>query len=491
MSSTREQMAALKRRAEALGPAAFFISGWLVYLVFLYPGFMSTDSVHQLLEARRGEIADWHSPAMTWLWGAVDRIAPGPSGMLFLQSTALWAALWVIYRRTVAGRAPLAGAALFSGLMFFPPVFGVAGVVWKDILMWAALTGAVAALASFAARRAAPGSWRAPLAVYAACCLAAALMRPNAIFFIAALSILPASSLFERRRGAMYALLSVGAASLALLAVASAVNRSIAVRATHPELSIALFDISGVVANAGNAEKRAALFDEIPEALRAGSSPERLAETYSPRYWQDVFAAEPPGLDAPETFETDRVAGFAAWSDRERAALIRAWKRMIADAPGAYLAHRARAFGEAIGAPTLQWQPVLMQPAHYPDELKAIYAPPREQTGAQKLVEAVFYRLSIFWPYKPWFYLLAALALLAFNASTAKLASLESALCLAALAHEAGLFFLAPSADYRYSHIAVFSVSLALLLTGLRARYGGGPVIFSRNSRPSSRSIRG
>ena len=69
----------------------FFVAGFLLYVGFFYPGFMSTDSAVQILQARQGVYSDWHPPAMAYLWGLLESITvPGPAGMLILQSALIW-----------------------------------------------------------------------------------------------------------------------------------------------------------------------------------------------------------------------------------------------------------------------------------------------------------------------------------------------------------------------------------------------------------------
>ena len=60
--------------------------GWLGFLVCAFPGVMTWDSFGQLGEARSGVYSDGHPPVMALVWSVLDRIVPGPFGMLVLQS---------------------------------------------------------------------------------------------------------------------------------------------------------------------------------------------------------------------------------------------------------------------------------------------------------------------------------------------------------------------------------------------------------------------
>ncbi len=470
---TRFAFFAPGKRAGAVA-AALFLLGFLVYVLVFFPGFMSNDSAHQLLEARRNDIGDWHSPFMTALWGGLDRLIPGPAGLLLLQSAILWAGIWGVWRAGLSASAPYAGALLLSLLMFYPPVSGIAGVIWKDILMWAFLVCAIAAARALDANAPAGPRFRLYLGLLAAFSLLALLMRMNAVFFITVLFAYIAARIALRapRPSLLRIAIFIAAAILAaglLLAVSMKTNALIAKRAdTHPVLSVVLFDISGVIAKTPAPEAREALFDELPGTFKGDSTGARLARTYASIDWQRPFNADPPGLYGPVRFATDRVPGFSTLSDSERSALRALWAEAILERPGAYLQHRANAFWYVIGGPPAQWSPVFMDPAGYSEPLQKILPPFAEQTPLQKTLQGIYQKLSFFAPYKPWFYMLLAGALVIFNLARGDLFVFDNALATASLAHMGGLFFLAPSPDYRYSHIAVFTTVLALVLAANR-----------------------
>lgn len=61
--SAAATMAPPRRRA-ALKLCIICVAGFAVSVTINYPGFMSYDSVQQLLEARAGEYSDFHPPLM-------------------------------------------------------------------------------------------------------------------------------------------------------------------------------------------------------------------------------------------------------------------------------------------------------------------------------------------------------------------------------------------------------------------------------------------
>src|ERR1044071_6615561 len=63
------------------------LAGWLWFLVYAFPGFMSYDSTWALMQARGVEpINEWQPPLLAFMWRYIDRIYSGPFPMLVIQS---------------------------------------------------------------------------------------------------------------------------------------------------------------------------------------------------------------------------------------------------------------------------------------------------------------------------------------------------------------------------------------------------------------------
>src|SRR5689334_4412165 len=88
----------------ALRPSVILALGWSLFAAYAYPGLMSMDSFDQLEEARAGFFTDSHPPAMAALWSIVDRLLPGPFGMLLLQSIPFVIGLYLILCRVASPR---------------------------------------------------------------------------------------------------------------------------------------------------------------------------------------------------------------------------------------------------------------------------------------------------------------------------------------------------------------------------------------------------
>ncbi len=203
--------------------------GYAVSVVF-HPGFLSKDSVEQLLQAEGVRpVTDWHPPVMALLWRTLIDITGALATMAALQAAVLWGALWAIavavWKRT--GSRPLSLLALSIGLA--PHIVTFTGVVWKDTHMAYALL-AVCAIA-FLARELPAGRDRTRWALLALGILFLAyaiLVRKNGfpaavvVFVLLVLAIWPKPG---RRRW----LVAVGSL-LAITAVGSVLVSS----ATHP-----------------------------------------------------------------------------------------------------------------------------------------------------------------------------------------------------------------------------------------------------------------
>ena len=122
-------------------PRRILVIGWLAFLLYAYPGYMTPSATDMLLEARYGTYTDWHSPLMTALWNIVNTVLAGPPGMLLIQSGGLLFGGYVLLRQTLSDRsAAIASAAI----LVFPPVMAVMAVIGEHALLVASLVVAAA-----------------------------------------------------------------------------------------------------------------------------------------------------------------------------------------------------------------------------------------------------------------------------------------------------------------------------------------------------------
>jgi hypothetical protein len=129
-----------------LGERSILAIGYVLFLVWAFPGFMSTDSQVQLLEARSGKYSDAHPPLMSAYWRLLDAFISGPILMLLLQSTLFLGGLYVIMKRVLS---PKGAAIAASAILLFPPVMTTMAVIWKDSQMAGFLVAGAACLYFF------------------------------------------------------------------------------------------------------------------------------------------------------------------------------------------------------------------------------------------------------------------------------------------------------------------------------------------------------
>src|SRR5262249_22510853 len=140
---------------------------------------------------------DWQSPALTWLWGVIDPIAPGAGSMFLLIATSYWLGFGLL-SLALANRGKRS-ALLLPILALLPPALAFVGVIWRDVLF--ATCWLLAASGTFAVSDR-PSASRLPVQMLALALVAmGVLLRPNALLaapILAAYAIWPARFSFRR-----------------------------------------------------------------------------------------------------------------------------------------------------------------------------------------------------------------------------------------------------------------------------------------------------
>jgi hypothetical protein len=104
------------------------VVGWLWFLVYAYPGYMSGDSIWQLAQARgTEELSDWHPPMMAYYWRFLDAFVSGPILMLVLQSVLFLAGLYALFLRAMSKRAAAITAVV---MLLLPHNIIVMAAIW-------------------------------------------------------------------------------------------------------------------------------------------------------------------------------------------------------------------------------------------------------------------------------------------------------------------------------------------------------------------------
>jgi hypothetical protein len=397
-----------KESARWVWPVGYAVcaAGFALAVVAFYPGYMSPDSMSQLAQGRAWEFTDWHPPLMAALWGLLDRVFPGPAGMLVLHNAAYWGAAALFWRATYRRSAWL-GLGL-AGFGFMPQVLSNLSTVWKDVGMGVSLLLASALL--YRSRQ--TGSKGALLASVPLA------RRPR---------LLPAAL------GVAYFLALTGAVTLTTEAL---------VRGNHAYAgqTVLLHDLAAVSVARGEP-----LF---PEYIVADEhfSMEKVAQRYAPYISTAIVGFENSGL---------RLSG----DPRDMEALRAKWLEVVARNPGAYLRHRWAAF---------EWAAGLNRPEVCFPYLIASYGRFDYKTNdlaVHRLLKAYFWAARNTLLFRGFFWLLVALALLYFSLRGRLRGDLELVfvLALSGLLYGAAYFFIAPSCDFRFFWWTMLAATAGLL----------------------------
>jgi hypothetical protein len=431
-------------------PRRILVAGWLLMLVYAHPGFMSYDSVLQLLQARDHVYTGGHPPLMGVLWGVVDALVPGPLGMLVIQVTCFMAGAYLIVERFLSARAAAIATVVITLL---PPISAVLAVIWKDSQMLAFLTLGTALLMR-EGRRAHLGG--------IALMFAATAMRYNAFAVT-----LPLVALLFVWKPALRWYARYGIALAAWLGITFAANGVNAVLTSDEQHTwsdtMALFDMTGTLRYAPDLsdEEMQKLLDgapvipthDIQSVARLPQRAEDLDEQdrlklgsgrYTPALW----------VSALHLFATPTT-------DAERAAVARAWKAVILGYPGAYLEYRWHVtserlqLGGEVPSATYVWFTDVLDAEGSAKLAEHAAVPSKLQAQLRKAMLAI----GTSFLFRPWIYL--ALLVVGFVGLRDRRIL---AVALSGLANEVVLFLFAPTIDYRYSVWLAATSALALVM---------------------------
>jgi len=407
-----------------------------------YPGFMSYDSMQELLEARTFVDGSQYPPFGSYVWRLLDWIAPGPTLMQFVQNGLLLFSVAYLLNRT-----RLHVGFLLACLLAFvaaPPILGTMLVVWKDVAVAACYMAALALAVSISRTH---GRERnlvvAALSVFFVWCGMA--YRFNAISGALSLIFYTVWKLRDARGTGPRVVVSFAIALVCTAILCAAVwvlnNYRLPgferlARNTNPDAIIA-YDLIGISAFSNQ--------PIVPSAKGGFVSPGYLKSIYDPRHLNITAANDHEHLVARSV---DHM-----WSR---------WLSAIASNPLAYLKHRASVFREYI---SLHQHEVfyVTQGGIAPNRLGITYTP----TALSRRVVAYVWdaRFSVFC--RPWMYYVVALAFVAALGVRRKAPyKLEAVVALSSgYLYFALMFFITPAADLRYNLWSVSSAIIAIVFS--------------------------
>ncbi|CAN5918895.1 hypothetical protein BH11MYX2_BH11MYX2_15110 [soil metagenome] len=409
-----------------------FAFGFLVFVLYGFPGYMSTDSYNQLLEARALSFSDGHPPFMAAEWSLLDRIIRGPLLMLLAQGVLFLYGARLIFAR-VFGAKGSAWASIV--LLLYPPVLTCMAVIWKDSQMAAFLLAGTGLILQPRLRTRLFG---------VGLLVVASLLRHNGMAAVLPIVVL----VFEWRSGLRLArrIAFVGGAAIVVIALTLGVSRLLT--SSHVRLTPAFSDIVGVIAYT---EPRT---DEDLRHLLRGT----------PLVMDDGIQAGAEILcilrGANRITQGDERLFSYPRTDEEWNALNRSWKELVLGDPLAYLAFHWELFARMIGTSEMPrasaWEGFLEAPEQgIPIEHDA--SPSHFQGWMWWLCAWISDNTPLF---VPCVYLFAALLLMLLVSRD----RLTFALLSSGVLYTLSFFPAAAEPDYRYSHWAILSISVAIVL---------------------------
>jgi len=423
--------------------------GFAFVVVVNWPGHLSFDSIVQLSDGRAGRYHTWHPPIMAWMLGVGDGLLRGPGLFMAVDAALLFGSLaaLAIRRQRVNWAAPIVALALILS----PLVLIYQGIVWKDVLYAnASVAGFVALYLSDAAAR----TRRTKLAVFAiafAALALAALARQNgAVSVLAGVGAVAAIRVQRAgpawRRAIWPALGRAGLALALTCAVIAIVSAALDSRRIDEPgdaaqfQALQQFDLIGGVAHDPHLDLSALKSPALAERVRIA------ARSYTPARVDTVAGI--PGLSNALTNDDEGVAN--------------AWRAMLIDHPGAYIAHRRDVFWWTLFTPDLsQCLPVFTGVDGPPRLVKALGLVNHQDDRDLALEDYAsrFYATPVF---SHAAHGLAALILMVLLARRGRPGDVAIAAMLAsALAFTACFVVISFACDYRYLYALDLSVMVA------------------------------
>lgn len=431
--------------------------------VFLHftPGALSQDSFSILAQARAGIFEDGHPPLMAAIWRVIDKLLPGSIGVLLLNLGLFYGGLLLIFRWALPRyKGWVLPAFLVAGM--FPPVLGILGAIWIDITMagFFLLALGIFLIGSTCASK----GQRATLYFATLLCTflgiairhnAAAAGAPLITFFLFQI-IRSKGSLLTRVIAAMIGGLLV---TVLLFLGARQVSSILTDVPRHLWRVAAVYDIAGT-----SHQENVYLF--YPDVIKDNSL-DNVRTLYSPRSLAPLFLGQQiHALPEHQMAEAKPLQlNLSNTSLDER--LSSNWMSVIFEHPAAYLRHRYNVFTSLITrSPWGLWAPVF--DAVYPNDLGIAERPVRRSVYFDWSKWLVLHT-PLFIPLS--YLILNGVALLPTLLLGLRLQNqpllVAAALYGSGLAHMAGLFLTAASADFRYSHWLITATVLATSLVAL------------------------
>lgn len=443
--------------------AAVVLASGLAVFQHFAPGAMSPDSISMLSQARSNIFEDGHPPFVTWVWQWLDRVVPGPEPLLVLHLALFYGGLFLVF----TALAPKYGWPVLpacAAVALWPPVVAILGAIWTDITMASFFLAAAGLwLHGAGSRSSARSFWLSALAL-AGIALAVA-SRHNAAaaaYPLLALFVLPACMRRTTPGRALAASLAIGALLTgAMFAVTKQVSARLVDQPRHLWRAAALYDIAGTSFFAGQ--------DLFRPGLAPNASMASIRGLYSPRsYFPLALGEQIHAIGATQAPQRFPALEFDTTLPDLNARLLENWREVIVHHPREYLRHRTEFFDSMVHRkPWGLWAP--MFDVIYRNDLGVEERPQTHDSWYFAQVRELSATSPMF---EPFAYLVIA-GLLVVPVLLVGLRQGDRTLLTAAalygsgLAHAAGVFAVAVTPDFRYSHWTITATALATALVAV------------------------
>jgi hypothetical protein len=442
MPSLAEQQVRTRRVLLGL-VAALLAAGYALTLWIFYPGVMTYDAKFVHEDIAKGTLGDWQSPVMTWLWGLIDPMAPGPGSMFLLIATSYWLGFGLL-SLVLAARANRV-ALLLPILALLPPALAFVGIIWRDVLF--ATCWLVAASVAFAVSGR-PSPIRLPAQLLALGLVTmGVLLRPNALL---AAPTLATYALWPTRFSFRLTAILFVPAAIAFFAVVQVVYYG-ALGATrqHPLQSIMIFDLGGI--------SHFAKENQYPVDWNDSENALLLNRCYQPTQWDIYWRLEPCEFVMRKV---EREKGLFGTSAIPKAWLLAIWRH-----PLAYLQHRSAFMWNFLAADNLtMWLADVEHPTQQVFADRAVFnALVSVHNG---LKSTPLFRVGA------WLLACMALCCLGWQRAGSREGAFVLGVCGSATIYVVSFFVVGVASDFRYGYWAVLAaIAGAVVAAPGRSQY--------------------
>lgn len=435
----------LSARREGL---TFVVLGVLVFAFAIYmfwPGYMGPDSRSQFQQARDFSFTDDHPVLMVLVWHYLDRVLPGPLGMLVFTNALYWAGLSALFWLLPG---PLVVRALaFLAIALFPPGLSFLPVVYKDPLMHGALLLGIACVVPDGRR----ALW-ARLALGGVCFLLAVGVRHNgaaAVWPFLALPLMRVPVIARLRPWLRLSVSSVAGLVLAFV-MTRGLDRALAPlsRATEFWQTVPVYDLAGMSVQANEL-----LVDPDLAVFGRGMGLEEIQRQFDVAYGGFLYRCVPGRRPCAPLFRFTR-------DPKVLEHLADNWISAILEHPGAYLAHRWLLTERMLTVNLTGWELYFTSTAPH-GEFARRYAPSDRLSWVLSFMERHIRSV----PYSPWLYVVLSLALVPFalRRYLREDAAVPLLFLLSGLAYLASILIGASAPEFRYCVWTMLCALLALV----------------------------